>query len=412
MDEFHNMGVFEHPEQHPREIAYIRQKLAELKGLMAQEKTKALRKQALLGLQTATTRQSLQEQGRFENMAAEKALEEIADKNTQMFFANGDYAAVDDLDQWDIMLNNKMYVKHGEADAKREEEKLKASGEGIRNEMEQLKDEEPGILETIWSVVGWDDFGDFLIDAALTVGTAGAGKVARGAYKAKKARKIAHARKAIRMARRMKRVQKVKQLGEAAKTAVTAIKKDPGKVKDMAQWVLENSSSVGRKIITDFIANSSATATTGKDQSQSSVITARPRKEYIQYMVDQYLGLNSDLAKDYVQMMFWAYATGRKDSGNRLLHAFLSVALKRRGLANLIHSTINYTGKLDFPDSVEDLKATGVDIANTAVSTAGEMLQDFVMALPYFDEYKSILEPMIETARKTLVNLIRTEIGN
>lgn len=412
MAHFTNIGGFDHPTQHSSELAFIQQKLDELKEVMRQEKILALREHARLGIEKMKAHEELQAQGRSEHLYAGVVLDEMDDKIRKQVSDIGEYVSLDDVYELSHMLGHKTYLKQGVAKARSEEEKLKAEAEKGRKEMERLKDEKPGFFKTLWSVVGWEDFGDFMIDALLTVGTAGAGKVARGAYKARKARKIIHARKAIRMARRLKRAQKVKELGEAAKTAVSAIKKDPDQIKDMASWVLDNSSAIGRKIITDFIANGMATATTGKDQSQSSILTARPRKEYIQYMVDQSLGLNSELSKDYVQMMFWAYATGREATGTRMLRAFFSVALKRRGLANLIHATINHTGKLDFPDNSEDFKAIGLDFLNVAISTTGEMINDFVMALPYFDEYRSTLEPMVETARKTLVNLIRTEIGS
>jgi hypothetical protein len=56
-------------------------------------------------------------------------------------------------------------------------------------------------------------------------------------------------------------------------------------------------------------------------------------------------------------------------------------------------------------------RAIGVDLGSIAVTTAREVINDFVNGLPYVDAYKSFLQAPIEAALKILDKAVQSELG-
>lgn len=111
------------------------------------------------------------------------------------------------------------------------------------------------------------------------------------------------------------------------------------------------------------------------------------------------LNVSEEQGRKYVELSHIALFAGKDASHRRLLGAFLSVAVRRRGLANIVDAVVKRTARLEIPT---DLTAVGVSVADVALTTLREVINDFLNGLPYVEKYRSVLQWPIEAALKTL----------
>jgi hypothetical protein len=104
-----------------------------------------------------------------------------------------------------------------------------------------------------------------------------------------------------------------------------------------------------------------------------------------------YLGSSSYEEKLYMQLSLAALATGKTEAANRMSRAYIGMNGRRRLLTNVIFVSLRKTGRLEFPVARDTL-------AEIVASTASEMVQDAVLAIPFLDV--PVISDLIETERK------------
>ncbi len=308
--------------------------------------------------------------------------------------ALGEFAVAEDFVHVVNMLNKKTHLQIGADKAAREEQQLNAEVDAVTREMEGQDDDDPGLWSQVWSVVGWDSWTDFAKDMLFTAATLGASKYFRAGKRGKKALDLANAAKGARKLKYLKRLDKLKDIKDVSERLMVAVAGQQAEVSSLVKWARGNASGLARKIVTDLASDAATRGVKGG----TSVVISRINKGYVQALVDEWLNVSEDQAKQYVKLSHIALLAGKEDSHARMLKAFLSVAVRRRGLTNLIDAVITKTGSLDVPT---DLGAAGIDVANIAITTAREVINDFVNGLPYIDKYKTWLQAPIEAALKS-----------
>ena len=397
-------GVFTKPLDHMDAITTISEKLAAITAKLADQNAKAKKVWTWLESEVARERAALSA-GSFGEQTASKILGDSFDKAKARVGGLGDLAVGEDFVHVVDMVNKKTHRKFGEEQAARDEEKLEGETAAFDEEMADLEDDdEPGLLSTVWSVVGWDSPWDFVKDVGLTVVTLGYSKYARSAKRGRKAYKKAKKAKLARKLRQGKRLEKVKEIAEAVKRIAKFEELHHAEVTSAIGWVKNNVKSLARKIFTDLVSD----AATGGVKGGVSVAVNRITKGYIQAQVDDALDVSEDQGKKYVELSITALRSGKEDSSRRLMRAFLSVALRRRGVTNIIDTVTKKLGSIDIPTS---LKSAGVDLANMAITTAGEVINDFINGLPYVNRYRSTIETVIEAGRKFLQKVAQSALG-
>lgn len=285
------------------------------------------------------------------------------------------------------MLEHSTHIAKGEEIATQEE----MENEKVLEGFDPDEEEEPGILSTAWDVFGWDSFGDFAVDALITVGTAGVGKALRYGYKAHKARK------AYKRVKRVKQALKVKKIAKAANGIDNILElldaNADDQIANMFTWMQGNWTKIAKKVGTDLAAEGLA----GEDgiQNIGTDIVERATKEYLGEIVTKFLGKDSKWEKKMARHAFAASISSRtRKRAKTLFIAYFSQNAKRRVLTNCLHKSLIETASFENP-----LDASWLDDA--LISAAMEMAQDLVGVLPLFDN--SLASSALETVRKTLV---------
>lgn len=303
---------------------------------------------------------------------------------------------VNNIDTWlfdedflglSYMLENSTHIVKGEKIAVQEE----MENEKVLEGFDPDEEDEPGILGTAWDIFGWDSFGDFAFDAALTLGTAGIGKAARASYKGYKARKK------YKRIKKIKRALKAKKIAKAASGAdkIIEILNDNAddQITAMFSWMKSNWSKIAKKVSTDLIAEG-ISAEEGVENIGND-IAERATKEYLGEIVTKFLGKDSKWEKKMARHAFAASISSKtRRRAKTLFIAYFSQNAKRRVLTNCLHKSLIETASFENPTD-----ATWLDDA--LISAAMEMAQDLVGVLPIFDN--SIAASMLEAVRKTLV---------
>lgn len=397
-------GVFDKPLEHMADVALMSEKLAAVKAKLAYQHAHATKLWAWLDGEVAKERTALSA-GSFTDQSGLHILTQSYDKAKKRVAGLGDLAVAEDFVHVVDMVKQKSHRTFGAQQAVRDEEKLTAESEAFSREMAELEDDdEPGFLSKAWSVLGWDSPKDFLKDAALTVGTLGYSKYARTAKRGKRALDLAKAARMSRKLKYAKRMKKITEIGDAAKKLLTAVGDHQAEITNVLSWIKGNAASLARKIFTDLVSD----APTGGVKGAPSVAIGRITKGFIQAQVDDLLDVSEEQGKKYAELSSLSLAAGREDSARRMMRAFLSVAMRRRGLTNVIDTAIKKLASLDVPTN---LKAAGINVADIAITTVAEVINDYVNGLPYVDKYRKFLEIPIETARKILQKFAQSVLG-
>ena len=398
-------GVFDEPLTHLEQIYHLSYQLSDVSDKIRVEHERALARWAWIERQVDAERERLVA-GTLEDQMALSVLERAYTEATARLNANEELTVRDDFAGITRMLQNKTHVTAGKTQSQREQEKLSEELAASEDELEALgEDDSPGVVSQVWSVVGWESFGDFLSDVALTVATGGAGKIYKATKRAKKVRAASKVRKAAQARRFAKRAEKLEKMRGAAVSLVEAIDDYQKEIGSLIRWTRTNAGGIATRIATDIAASGFAA---GNVQGAASMAVNRLTKDYIQALVDDVLDVSGELAEEYLKLAFVARMAGKESSERRMTQAFLSVAFRRRGLTNLIHAAVSKTSRLDIPT---DLKSLGIDLANVAITTVGEVINDFVIALPIPEEARKYVEIPVETLRKTLVNVARNALS-
>jgi hypothetical protein len=395
-------GVFTDPRSHMNDIGVISEKLHNVQAKLTAQNAHAKRLWTQFDAQCVTAQNELR-LGAADEQNAAAILGESYGNSKQRFQSLGSYAVAEDFVHTVDMLKNNTHLALGKTQAAREEQQLTAESEALARDLADTGAEGPGFWGTVWSVVGWDSFGDFVGDLALSAATLGASKWLKGAKRGKKALEAAKLARGARKVKYLKRLAKLDKIKDATERMVVAVAQHQAEISSLTKWARANAASLMRKLATDLISDA---ATQGVQQVPSTVIS-RVTKGYVQVVVDEVLNVSEEQAKQYVKLSNIALFAGKEDSHRRLLGAFMSVAVRRRGLTNMIHTTLSRTGRFEVPT---DLKAVGVDLASIAITTAREVINDFLNGLPYVDAYKSYLQGPIEAALKTLEKAVQAEL--
>lgn len=297
------------------------------------------------------------------------------------------WLTTEDLLGLSYMLENSTHIQKAEEIAYREE----MQNAEVLHDLDPDEEEEPGLLGTAWDIFGWDSFGDFLIDAVITVGTAGLGKAARVGYKTYKARKKY---KRIKRAQKLLKARKIAKAANAADDLVKLVNENAGEeIELLFSWIKSNWSKVAKKVSSDLIAEG-ITAEEGVDNVAND-IAERATKEYIGDIVKAYLGKDDKWEKKMARFAFAASLSSRtRRRAKTLFKAYFAQNAKRRILTNCIHKSLIESASLENPLSAKWLE-------DVLITSAGEMAQDLVAVLPLFDD--STAAYVLEAVRKTLM---------
>jgi hypothetical protein len=293
----------------------------------------------------------------------------------------------EDLLGLSYMLENGTHITKGEELAAEEE----MENAEVLAGLDPDEEEEPGMLETAWDVFGWDSFGDFAIDAVLTIGTAGIGKAARYGYKAHKARKKY---KRLRKAQKLLKAKKIAKAANGADEMIKLVSENAGEqIELLFTWLKSNWRKVAKKVSSDLIAEG-IMAEEGVENIGTD-IAERATKEYLGKIVSEYLGKDSKWERKMARHAFAASVSKRtRRRAKSLFIAYFSQNAKRRILTNALHKSLIETSSFENP-----LTATWLE--DVLITSAGEMAQDLVAVLPLFDN--STAEYLLETVRKSLM---------
>ena len=393
-------GLLEDPLNHLDQINEYNHKLGDLhfdlgnkniqtKRLMTEDEEKVKRENELLAF------------GTLEERTALDILNDTHSKTIERLVKVALAAVPEDLNSLSDMLNNRRHITFGAEQAKRENERIQIEMAQFSDEMKALSaSADSGLLSDIWSIVGWESVEDFATDTLITVATLGSGKLFKLAKGARKVRAASQVRRAALAAKHAKRIQKLEKLAKAAVGLVDAIKDHEEEITKIFLWIKANGKSIAKKIATDLAAD----LTTGNLEGSPRVAVNRLTKQRIQDLVDTALDSSPELVHKYVELAVFAGVAGKESTKWRLIQGALTISLTRRGLTNLIQQVVLRTGRLDIP---KDLKSVGIDLANIAITTAGEMIEDMFMSHRIINQYKDYLAPPIEWLRKSIVGAIQ-----
>ncbi len=334
----------------------------------------------------AEERIRLEDEGDYESELALKYLDQAFDGHARRIELIAETSAFvqEDIQGLISILDNRSHVKTAKSVAEREREKIEAR----LDELSEVQEESPGLLETAWSIVGCGSTKECLGDVALTVVTAGTGRaskfVVKGADAVKKARK---ARKVVRSAKKLgNSLHKFLKEAKALNRFISVIK---GAAVDAAniymKWLKKDWPKIAPKIFTDLIAN----YTTGEQQGAVTVSTGRINKEYIETLVGNRLGIAKPDPKTIeVAIVFFL---GKKHAvASSLVRTFILQSLKYRTTVNLAFESIRAGTPLTEANEI---------FKRTMTSTIAEAAQDTIQAIPFVAE-SGLLKYIVETIRK------------
>ena len=307
----------------------------------------------------------------------------------------------EDLIVLDDMLRLDKHVKIGAIRGKREEEAAEA--DLARSEREEAEDrvnldDDDSLLKTAWEIFGWDSVGDFAADVALTVVTFGVGKWLRAASKAAKAARRAEKLRELRRLMKLRRAARAKRRLERAKEILDVFYGGVGKaILEQLKWSRDNWSKVGRKIGTDI----AAMIAQGSLDNLATTAARRHAKEWLNDAVMKYFGRDDKKEKRLIRLAWAAMLAGRRERALKLLRLYLVLNVRRRLVVNVLYYSSVHAGQLTFPDA-KTLKQIGA-------STAGEVVQDAVLAIPFLDA--PVVKDSVEMLRKFLVKEIEGMIA-
>jgi hypothetical protein len=291
---------------------------------------------------------------------------------------------VEDLIALHHMLENETHIVRGHRIAKSEWEKRKR----LEKEFEEEEVEDPSALGVAWDIVGWDSAGEFASDVALTVATAGVGKVFKWVVKGRRAMKKLQKLKKLaklRKARKARRLQRLTAGASKLARAVGEALKFEGL--DYVLWVKKNWPQIARAYVTDELGEQLG----GGDATKNKNILERLSKETVGAYVSKVLGISSSDEKKQFQTALLAFAAGASGLGKKELRRYFVMNLKRRLLTNSVYYSLR-VGTGETALSAEVL----VDIST---KTVGEMADDFADRLI---ASSPLTESAIELARKAI----------
>jgi hypothetical protein len=335
----------------------------------------------------------LGEIGDFASMAAAKVLGDQFRETERLAGRLGISLIAEDLAPLTIMMARGKHIEIGGLRAQRVGESFEADlAEYEAEEAASLVNltSDDSVLKTAWQVFGWDSWGEFAGDVALTIITFGISKWIRTAAKAEKARRRANRIKELRALLMARRAERAKKKVSRAVAALHLLRSDArAAFAEQIKWLASNWQKVGRKVLTDMAAN----AGQGKALDPGSTAARRAAKEYINASVMAYFGKDDKYEKRLLQMGWAKQFKGKDDLARTLYAAYFMLNVRRRLLVNAIYYASVETGKLELP--------SGSTLRRIAVATAGECVQDVITAVPVFD--LPGVKDGIETLRKYLV---------
>jgi hypothetical protein len=292
----------------------------------------------------------------------------------------------DDVRPLVSILDGQTHLKSARSVAERERTEAAAQ----LDELSQVQEEGPGLLETAWSIIGCESVGECLGDVALTVATAGTGKAlkatlkgARAAHKAQKARKIVRSSEKLgtTLHKVLKQAKGLDQFVGVVKGSAVEAATTYGK------WLKKDWKSVRTKISTDWIAN----YTTGEGRAGGTVALARINKEFIATLVANELGIPK-ADPEFIKVAIIFFMRKKRKTAASLVRTFILQSLKHRTVVNLSFESLRATTPLTERDEI---------FRRTLISTAGECAQDTVQAIPFVAE-SGLAKYLTETVRKMI----------
>jgi hypothetical protein len=400
MPEIFAGGLLENPLNHLDQIIKYTHELGDLRFELnnKNEQTKRLMTELEKKVKRENERLAF---GTLEEQTALGILNNTHSKTIERLVNLGSAAVPEDLNSLSDMLNNKRHITFGAEQVKRENEQIQIELAQFSDEMKALSASAgSGLSSDIWSIVGWESVEDFATDTLITIATLGTGKLFKLAKGARKVRAASKVRRAALAARHAKRIQKLEKLAKAAVGLVDAIKDHEEEMTKIFLWIKANGKSIAKKIATDLAAD----FTTGNLKESPRVAVNRLTKQRIQDLVDTALDSSPELVHKYVELAVFAGLAGKESTKWRLIQGALMISTTRRGLTNLIQQVVLRTGRLDIP---KDLKSIGIDLANIAITTAGEVIEDMFLSHPVINKFKDHLAAPIEWLRKSIVGAIQ-----
>jgi hypothetical protein len=373
------------------ELLEIRRAFDQLRNIFDEENTAAY--EAWIDLMQATQEERADLAGSdfLEDVAALEILEEEFNKTTQRVDLSGAYLVPEDLISMHHMLQNQTHIAGGARAAAKEMEKRRK----LEKEFEDEEEEDPGLLETAWDVVGWDSPGDFAADVLLTIFTGGLGKVTKVVVKGRKAKKKLDKVRALNKARKLRNAKRLERLVEGATRLVKAVAEQMEKfdAPTYVDWIKKNWKKTLKAYATDELG---VTLSNNSSPTEAKNLLQRLSKDSVGEYVSRMIGSSSSDEASQLRAAAIAYAAGLKSTGMKEFRRYLVMNLKRRGLTNAVY----YGARV----SVGESNLTSSIIVDVGVSTAGEMAQDFVNQVP------GVPTTLVETARKSIQNNIADSI--
>lgn len=360
------------------ETTRVKKAIEECEGILSKNYTEAFESWMSLQEEYADEEKRLKEMPDYVSEVALGILSKEYQKIEKRVTGVGSALVEEDLMELDQMFETESYLEQAQKQVEKEEESLATDYEDFTGEA--LPDG-PSTLSLIWSVVGFDGPGDVLL-TLLTGGTIKAIKIAR---KLRRARKLYKASKAVKKLATAKRLEKAANAAKVVGRFSKLLKANL--IKDQVSWIKSNWSGVSRKIATDI----AAAYQVDKFDKVGSIALGRIEKQYINSMVENLLKSSVDEERLYFQLALAALATGKTDAASRMMKAYIGMNGRRRLLTNVIFVALRKTAKLQFPVSSDAL----IEIMS---STAGEMAQDAVTAVPFMDV--PVVREVVETERK------------
>jgi hypothetical protein len=375
------------------ELDRIEGRLADYRQQLTDEKLSGAETWKRIKQEYAEELARLGQGGDFETITATKILMDQYAETERLVGRLGASLTTEDQVQLDYMLSKRKHVEWARQRAQRAQQAAEEDLAQYEREEEADKrnlDDDDSVLKTAWDVLGWDSFGEFAADVALTVVTFGLSKWLRTAAKAEKARRRA---KRIAELRKLLKARRAERAKKKYDRAVAAFKFFRGDARSAAveqlKWLRENWSKVGRKIGTDL----TAAAGQGKLESFATTAGRRAAKEWLNDSVMKYFGKTDKYERRLLQMA-WAKQLKRNDDLAKTLYAaYFMLNIRRRLVVNAIYYSAVEGTSLDVP--------TTATLRKVAMATAGECIQDLVTAVPFFD--LPVIKDLVESLRKFLV---------
>jgi Domain of unknown function (DUF4157) len=368
------------------EVGPLATRLEQLQREVNAENQAALRLWEATNGRYAEERERLTEAGDYESELAAGFLDDAFDQSEkQIAVITGTDALVrDDVLPLVSILDRQTHLKSARSVAERERTEAAAQ----LDELSQVQEEGPGLLETAWSIIGCESVGECLGDVALTVATAGTGKALKATIKgAKAAHKAQKARKIVRSTEKLgTTLHKVLKQAKALDQFVGVVK---GSAVEAAttygKWLKKDWKSIRTKISTDWIAN----YTTGEGLAGGTVAVARINKEFIGTLVANELGIPK-ADPEFIKVAIIFFMRKKRKTAASLVRTFILQSLKYRTVVNLSFESLRATTPLTERDEI---------FRRTLISTAGECAQDTVQAIPFVAE-SGLAKYLTETMRK------------